>query len=63
MNAEMILASAQFVGLMLSFTLLLRARRLSAELWSAERSCQRLPTGRHVKQPSEIDRIFRTQER
>jgi hypothetical protein len=60
MNAEMILASIQFVGMVLSFTLLLRARRLSVGIRSAGLSCERLPTVSFVKQPSEVDQILRT---
>jgi hypothetical protein len=59
MNAEMILTGTKFLGMVLSFTLLLRARQLSVGLWSTEKSRQRLPTGSDVKQPSEIDQIFR----
>ncbi len=47
MNAEMILAGtrlAQLVGMVLSFTLLLRARQLSVGLWSTTSSNQHLPT-------------------
>jgi hypothetical protein len=59
MKAEMIFAVTQFVGMVLSFTLLLRARRLSVWLWSTQPSYRRLPTGIVVEQPSEIDQIFR----
>lgn len=59
MNAERILAGTQFIGMVLSFALLLRARRLSVGLWSTGHSCQRLPTGSDVEQPSEIDQKFR----
>jgi hypothetical protein len=60
MNAEMILAGAQFVGMALSFTLLLRARRLSVGLWSTGPSYQRLSAGSGVDHPTEIDKIFRS---
>jgi hypothetical protein len=63
MNAEMILAGNQFVGMVLSFTLLLRTRQLSVGLWSTGPSCQRLPIGSGVKQSVEIDQIFRASER
>jgi len=59
MNAEMIHAGAQFLGMVLSFMLLLRIRRLSIGLWSTGPSYQCLPTGSDVEQPSEIDQIFR----
>jgi len=60
MNAEMILAGAQFVGMALSFTLLLRARRLSVGLWSTGSSYPRLPAGSDVDHPTEIDKILRS---
>jgi hypothetical protein len=59
MNAETIHAGIQFVAMMLSFTLLLRARHLSAGLRAAEPSSSRLPAENVVKQPSESERIFR----
>jgi len=59
MNAEMILAGTQFDGMVLSFTLLLRARRLSVGLWSTGPSFQRLPAGSDVEHLAEIDQIFR----
>jgi hypothetical protein len=59
MNAEMILAATKFVGMALSFTLLLRARRLAVRLWATEPSYQRLPAGSDVGQPANFDRIFR----
>jgi hypothetical protein len=59
MNVEMILASTKVVGLVLSFTLLLRARQLSVGLWSAAPYYQRLPTGSVVEQQTEMDRRFR----
>jgi hypothetical protein len=58
MNAETIQAGMQFVVMMLSFALLLRVRRLSVGLWSTEPSCQRLPVGSEVGQPSESDQIL-----
>ena len=63
MSADMILAGTQFVGLVLSFTLLHRARRFSVRLWSTKHFHPGLPTGSDVMQPAEIDQIFRTQER
>lgn len=59
MNAEMILAGAQFLGMVLTFALLHRARRLLVGLWSTEPSCQCLPTGSDVEQPAENSGIFR----
>jgi len=59
MNAEMIYACIQLVVMMLSFMLLLRARRLSAEIWSTEPSNWRLHAGGDVEQPSEFDQMFR----
>ena len=59
MNAGMILASTQFVGMVLSFTLLLRVRRLSMGLWSPGPSYERMSTGSGVEQPTEIVEIFR----
>ncbi len=60
MSAKMILASAQLVGMVLSFAFLLRARRLSVGLWSTGHSCRRLPTVNGIEQPAEIDQKFRT---
>jgi hypothetical protein len=59
MNTEMIFAGTQLVGMVLSFTLLLRARRLSVELWSTRLSYQRSYTKSNVEQLAEISRIFR----
>jgi hypothetical protein len=59
MKAETILAVTQFVGMVLSFTLLLKARRLSVWLWSTQPSHRHSPTRNAVGQPSEIDQIFR----
>jgi hypothetical protein len=63
MNAEMIQAGAMLAGTVLSFMFLLRARRLSTELWSARPSSQPLPVGSDVVCPVEIDQEFRGQER
>jgi hypothetical protein len=63
MNAETMFAGTQFVGMALSFTLLLRARQLSVGLWSAAPSDQRLPIGNYVEQLAGIERIFRALER
>ena len=41
MNVAMILASAQFAGMVLSVSFLLRVRRLSVGIWSANPSDQR----------------------
>jgi hypothetical protein len=57
MNAETMFAGTQFVGMALSFTLLLRARRLSVGLWSAA------PIGNYVEQLAGIERIFKALER
>ncbi len=59
MNTEMILVGTQLVGMVLSFTLLLRARRLSVELWSTRLSYQGSYTKRDVEQIAETSRIFR----
>lgn len=59
MNAEMIFAGTQFVGMVLSFTLLLRVRRISIGLWSTGPSYQYLSTGSGVEQPSDSVQIFR----
>jgi hypothetical protein len=49
MNAQIILAGAKLVGMVLSFALLLRARRLSRGLWATEPSNQRLHAGGDVE--------------
>jgi hypothetical protein len=59
MSKEMILVVPQFVGMVLSFALLFRARRLSVGLWSTETSRRLLPAWTAGEQPSEIDQIFR----
>lgn len=59
MSTEMILVGTQLVGMVLSFTLLLRARRLSVELWSTRLSYQGSYTKRDVEQIAETSRIFR----
>jgi hypothetical protein len=59
MSKEMILVVPQFVGMVLSFALLFRARRLSVGLWSTETSHRRLRAGTVGEQPAEIDQIFR----
>jgi len=51
MNVDMVLAGAQFVCMLLSFTLLLGARRLSVGLCSTAPSYQRLPTRSDVQNP------------
>lgn len=58
MNAQIILAGAKLVGMVLSFALLLRARRLSGGLWATEPSNQRLHAGGDDEQPSEFDQMF-----
>ncbi len=60
MSAKMILASAQLVGMVLSFALLHRTRRLSVGLCSPGSSHQSLPTVSDVTQSVEIDQRFRT---
>ncbi len=59
MNAEMIQDGVLFVGMVLSFTLLLRARRIAAGLWFAETSHQRLCNVDGAKRPVEMDRAYR----
>jgi hypothetical protein len=59
MNPEMFLTAAQLMVMLLSFMFLLRARRLSVELWATRTSYWREPTGSLVEQPSEFDLIFR----
>jgi hypothetical protein len=59
MNAEMILADAQVLGMVLSFMLLLKVRRLSMGLWSTGPSYQCLPTGSGVEPPANTGQIFR----
>jgi hypothetical protein len=54
MNAEIAITGASVIGLVLSSTLLLRARRLSDKLWSARPSSQRTPAG-NVMRPAERD--------
>jgi hypothetical protein len=63
MNAEMILAGVMLAGTVLSSILLLRARRLSVEMWSAKPSSQFLPMGSDVTCLVEMNQAFRTQER
>jgi len=43
MNVEMILAGTKLVGMVLSFALLLRARKRSVGLWSTSHCYHRLP--------------------
>jgi hypothetical protein len=45
MKTEMILAGTQFVAMVLSFTLLLGARRLSVGLWSQDLLTSDYPRG------------------
>ncbi len=63
MNAEMILAGVTLAGTVLSSMLLLRARRLAAEMWSAKPSSQFLPIGSDVANPVELNLEFRGRER
>jgi hypothetical protein len=49
MNVEMILAGTKLVGMVLSFTLLLRARKLSVGLWSTAPCYHRLPARSDVE--------------
>lgn len=63
MNVEMILAGARFVGMAISFTLLLRVHRLSVGLMPTESFYECLPASGGVNQSVEIDTIFRAQER
>jgi hypothetical protein len=60
MSAKMILASAQLIGMVLSFALLHRTRRLSVGLCSTVSSRQSLPAGSDVTQSVEIEKRFRT---
>jgi hypothetical protein len=59
MSKEMILVVPQFVGMVLSFALLFRARRLSVGLWSTETSQRCLRAETLGEQPAGIDQIFR----
>jgi hypothetical protein len=59
MNAETIQAGMQFLVMVLSFALLLRARHLSAGLRLTKPAYRCLPAESAVKQPSESERIFR----
>jgi hypothetical protein len=63
MNAEMILAGIALAGTVLSFMLLLRARRLAVEMWSAKPSAQFLPIESDVACPIELNQELRGQER
>lgn len=63
MNADTLLAGAMLAGAVLSFRFLLRARRLSTELWSAKPSSQPLPSGSNMGCPVDIIQEFRGQER
>ncbi len=49
MNVEMILAGAKLVGMVLSFALLLRARKLSDGLWSTAPCHYRSPARSDVE--------------
>jgi hypothetical protein len=59
MNVAMILASAQLAGMVLSISFLLRVRRLSAGIWSISPTYQLSLAESDVKQPSEVEQIFR----
>jgi hypothetical protein len=63
MNVEMILAGVMLVGTVLSFALLLRARRFSVELWSTGHPAQRIPAGDRAGCPTEAGQTLEAQER
>jgi hypothetical protein len=63
MNADMIITGIMLVGTVLSFTFLLRARRLSVELWSAKSSSQCSSIGSDVACPVDMNLECRGQER
>jgi hypothetical protein len=63
MNAEMILAGVMLVGTVLSLALLLRARRISVDLWSTGLSARRIPGGNHAGCPTEAAQTFEARER
>jgi hypothetical protein len=59
MSVAMILVSAQLAGTALSFSFLVRVRRLSVGIRSIVPSYQRSHAGSDVTEPSGIDQIFR----
>jgi len=63
MNEGMIVAGTQCVGMVLSFTLLLRVRRLSVGIWSKDPSSERVFTGSRAEIVVGFERTFRAQER
>jgi hypothetical protein len=59
MNTEMIFDSALLIGMALSFTLLIRARRIAVGLWSEGPSGRRLCNVNGARQPGEMNRVSR----
>jgi hypothetical protein len=56
MNAALIVAGVQFVGMALSFMLLLRARRIAVGLWPTCHSYRRLRDVNCAKQSADLGR-------
>jgi len=63
MNAETILAGVMLVGTVLSLGLLLRARRISVDLWSTGHSARRIPAGNRAGSPTEAAQTLEARER